>query len=175
MLPAPLAKKKDCFFSCAAASSLNSCCHWECNHVGLLCWWREAHSLGLSNAVLAAQVAVSFHCQCAAVSVSKPPGDGWNIHAGFDAARCKQVPQIVMCDAICADFLTSSIKGLLTFADTEYFCVQRLAGSFTSHAFKQSASLGNEGHAAQFPILRAGCCVAAHNDFASLEIRIAPC
>jgi len=32
--------------------------------------WREAHLLRLSNAVLSAQMAVGFHCQCAAVLVA---------------------------------------------------------------------------------------------------------
>ena len=49
-----------------------SCRNRECDHVSLLCSdWREAHALRLSNAVLAPQMPVRFHCECAAVLVSE--------------------------------------------------------------------------------------------------------
>ena len=83
----------------------------------------ETHALRLRNAVLAAQVAIGFHCQCAAVFVSKPARNSWNIDAAFDAARCEQMPQIVMRDAICADLLARAIKRLLAFANAKYFGV----------------------------------------------------
>ena len=48
-----------------------SCRHRECNHVGLLCRHRrKRHALRLSNAVLASQVAIRFHCERAAVFVA---------------------------------------------------------------------------------------------------------
>src|SRR6266699_4756007 len=114
--------------------------HPECNHVSLLPRrWCKCHTLCLRNAVFASQMTVRFHCQRAAVLVSKPPGNGRNIHAAFNAARREQVPQVVMCDAICADLLARAIKRLLAFADTEYFCLQRFAFSFAPHPFKQRA------------------------------------
>src|SRR6266536_5467032 len=62
-----LVREKNSFLRGSAASSTSSR-NRECDHVGLLCCdRREAHALRLSNAVLAPQVAVGFHCQCAAV------------------------------------------------------------------------------------------------------------
>lgn len=37
-----------------------------------------------------------FYCHRVAVLVSKPPRNGWNVHAASDAARCEQMPQVVM-------------------------------------------------------------------------------
>ena len=68
-----------------------------------------------------------FICQGAAVFVSEPARDDRNVHARFDAASGEEISQIVMGDPGCADFVTRAIDGLLTFADTEYLCVQRLA------------------------------------------------
>jgi hypothetical protein len=42
------------------------------------------------DAVLVSQVAVGFHAQRAAVLMSKPAGNGRNVHAGFNAAGGKQ-------------------------------------------------------------------------------------
>src|SRR6516162_9560448 len=82
--------------------------------------------------------------------------------------------QVVMHDAICADFLARSIKRLLTFADTEYFRIERFALSVAAHSSKQRTSIWNQRNTAHFPILRSGCCVATHNDFASVKIHVAP-
>jgi hypothetical protein len=101
-----------------------SCRDRKRDHVSLLCHsWREGHTLRLSNAVLTPQVTVGFHCQRAAVLVSKPARDGWNIHAALYAPRCKQVPQIVMRNAICANLFARSIKSFLAFVYAEYFGV----------------------------------------------------
>lgn len=95
------------------------------NDIALFCYnGREGHPLRLSNAVFPAEVAIRAHRQRAAVLMSKPAGNSWNIHAAFDAPCCEEVPQIVMCDAIRPDFLARSIKSLLTFADAEHFRVQ---------------------------------------------------
>jgi hypothetical protein len=135
----------------------------------------ECHALRLRNAVLAPQMAVGFHCQRAAILVSKPARDSRNIDTAFDAARGEQVPQIVMRNAICADFFARSIKRLLAFADAEYFRIQRLAGTFASHSLKQRVSVRNQRDAAQFPILRAGIGIDAHDDLACVKIHVSPC
>ena len=81
------------------------------NDIGLLRRCRcECDALRLRNAVLAPQVAVRFHCQRASIFVPKPTRNGRNVHAAFDAARRKQMPQIVVRDAIRADFLRGAIK-----------------------------------------------------------------
>jgi hypothetical protein len=36
-----------------------------------------------------------FYCYRVAVLVSKPPRNGWNVHAASDAARCASAIQIV--------------------------------------------------------------------------------
>ena len=50
--------------------------------------------------------------------------DRWNIDAALDALRCEQMPQIVMGDAMGADFLRCPINRFLAFADLEHFGVQ---------------------------------------------------
>ena len=79
-----------------------------------------------------------------------------------------------MRDAICADLFTGAIKRLQALSDTKHFGVQRFAGTLASHPLKHSASIGNQRHTAQSPILRSRFGVAAHNDFASLKIDITP-
>ena len=66
---------------------------------------RKANALRLRDAVLAAQMAVGFHCESAAVFMSKPARNSRNINAALDAPRREEMPQIVMRDAICADSL----------------------------------------------------------------------
>ena len=121
----PLARKKELHFTWLHGQVSELCRCRKGDHIALFCRnRRERDALRLCDAVLAPEVAVGFHCQRAAVFVSEPPGNGRNVHTTFNAARCKQVPQIVMCDAICADLFARAIKRLLTFADAEYFCVQ---------------------------------------------------
>ena len=45
---------------------------------------------------MVAQVPIGVHRQGAAVLVPQPAGDGWNIHARFDAMRSEKMPQIVV-------------------------------------------------------------------------------
>src|SRR5260370_28482309 len=100
------------------------CCRSEWNHVSFPCNSRgEADLLRLGNTVLPPQVSVGFHCQRAPLFVSKPAGNSRNVRARFDAPRCKQVPQIVMRDALCPDLFARTIKRLLAFANAEYFRV----------------------------------------------------
>jgi len=60
---------------------------------------READPLRLSDAVLAAQDGRMFSLPARPVFMSEPARDCWNIHTACNAARRKQVPQIVMDDA----------------------------------------------------------------------------
>src|SRR5436190_890250 len=52
------------------------------------------------------------------------------------SARREQMAQVVMCDAIRADFFARAIKRLLAFADTEDSRVQGLAMTFAPHSLK---------------------------------------
>src|SRR5437588_5257632 len=105
--------------------SVRSCRRRKRNHIILLrCHWREADLLRLRNAMLASQVSIRFHCQRAPVLVSEPAGNGWNVHGGFNASRCKQMPQVVMGDAICSDLLARSIERLLAFPNGKHFAIQ---------------------------------------------------
>src|SRR5262249_5484364 len=94
--------------------------------------------------------------------------------AAFDAPRCEQMPQVVMCDAIGANLFACTIKCLLAFADAEHFSVQRLTDTFAAHSLKQPTRIGNQRNTAQFPILCGRFGVAPHNDFALLEIQVTP-
>ena len=84
------------------------------------------------------------------------------------------MPQIVMGDAVRSDLLAGPIKGLLAFSNAENFCVQRLPCSFAAHSFKEPTRIRNERNTAQFPILRTGVGIAAHDDLASLKIHVSP-
>src|SRR5437773_834622 len=86
-----------------------------------------------------AKVAVGLHCQRTAVLMTQPAGNGRNVHARFDAARRKQLPQVVMNDAMGADFLSCPIERLLTFADLEHFGIRWFVGRAHS-AVVQTAS-----------------------------------
>src|SRR6266487_319887 len=67
----PRCRKKEFLFAELRVS--NSGRRRERNNVGVLGDnWREAHLLRLSNAVLSAQVAIGFHCECATVFMSEP-------------------------------------------------------------------------------------------------------
>src|SRR5882724_9781260 len=79
----PSAAKKEFFsFPVALAGCSKSRRCREGNQFSLLGRnGRERHALRLSNAVLAAQVAVGFHCERAAVFVSEPARNSRNINA----------------------------------------------------------------------------------------------
>src|SRR4030095_3823312 len=82
--------------------------------------------------------------------------------------------QVVVSDPICSGPFARAIKCLLAFANTEYFCVQRFAGTFAAHSWKQRAGIRNHWNTAQLPILCACLGVPAHDDFASVKIDITP-
>ena len=44
------------------------------------------------------------------VLVPKPAENGRNVHAAFSAARCEEMPQVMMRDAICSDLLQARFK-----------------------------------------------------------------
>ena len=89
----------------------------ECDYVCLLCSdRRKRHALRLRDVVFTAQMPISFHRQRAAVFVSEPARNCWNIHSRFDTPCCKQMPQIMVRDAFRANFLGCAIKRLLAFA-----------------------------------------------------------
>ena len=148
----------------------------KCDHVGLLCCdRREAYALRLRDAVLAPQVAVGFHCQRAAVFVSEPAGDGRNVHAAFDAARCEQVPQIVMRDAIRADFLHARSSAFWHSPTRKTFASNGSPGRSPRIRSNSARASGISGTAAHCPILCGRFGVAAHNDLASFKVHVAPC
>ena len=59
----------------------------------------ECHLQRFPLAMLIAQMAVGFHAQRAAVLMSEPARNRWNVHAGLNAACSEQVPQIVVGNA----------------------------------------------------------------------------
>jgi hypothetical protein len=62
--------------------------------------WLKCDLPGFVGAVLVSQVAVRFHAQRPAVPMAQPARDGWDVHAGFDAARGEQVAQVVVGDLL---------------------------------------------------------------------------
>src|SRR5262249_24089058 len=124
--------------------------------------------------VLIAQVAVRFHCKRAAVFMSEPARNSWNVDATLNAAHCEQMPQVVMRDAIRAHLFARAIKRLLALTNTKHLGIRRFAWSFAPHSFKQRAGIGNQWHTAQLPILRAGACVTSHHDLARVKVNVPP-
>ena len=66
----------------------------------------ETHLGCLGVAVLLPKVAIDFHRESAAIRMSKPTGNRWDIHARFNAAGRKVVPEIVMGEGLDADLPT---------------------------------------------------------------------
>ena len=127
--------------------------------------------------MLVAQVAVGFHRQCAAVFVAEPPADGGNIHTRLDATSCKQVAQIVMCDAGDFDFLCCAVHRPLTFANTHYICCRRFIRTFFSHPFKQTTHIWNHRDFPRFihtTSFQSGVRFAAHSNSPAFEITVRP-
>ncbi len=59
----------------------------------------KGNALSHVHAVLIPQMTINLHRERSSIFMAQPPGDRWNVHAGFDAAGCKHVPQIVMSEA----------------------------------------------------------------------------
>ena len=57
---------------------------------------------------LVAHMAMNLHRQCATVAVAEPTGDGGNVLAGFNAAGCEQMTQVVVGDSGDGD---SNVRG----------------------------------------------------------------
>src|SRR4030095_3345391 len=115
---------------CAASRPGSRLCVRKRDDVGLFSRnWRECHTLRLSDAVFAPQVAVGFHCQRAAILVPEPARNGGNIDARLNAAGREQVPEIVMRYAIYPHFFACSIKRLLALFHPKYLCIQWLVGT----------------------------------------------
>ena len=75
---------------------------------------------GHAGGMLVAQMAVNLHRQCTAVTVAQPAGDGEDAHAGFNAACCEQLAQVVMGDTGNASDLGGTVHRPLAFADTHH-------------------------------------------------------
>lgn len=71
-------------------------------------------------AMLVAQVTVGFHRKGSAVFVAKPPAKGRNINPAFNAAGCKQMPEIVMSESLHARFRASSINRFPAFCNRQH-------------------------------------------------------
>ena len=59
----------------------------------------EFHLLRHRLAMLVPQVAVRPHRQSSAVLVTEPARNRWDVHTGFDASRCEQMPQVMVGDS----------------------------------------------------------------------------
>ena len=85
-----------------------------------------------------------------------------------------------MSNAICADFITRSIKCLLAFPHTENLCVQWFVRTFTSHAPEQLPSVRDQRNSTHFPILCAGRAITTHDKLTHvknpglIDARLAP-
>src|SRR4029077_3391820 len=82
--------------------------------------------------------------------------------------------QIMVRDAICADFLARSIKSLLAFADAKHFHVQWFVGAVAADPLKKRERICNQRLVAQFHILGGSAVVSPSNDFAGFKIAIPP-
>jgi len=124
--------------------------------------------------MLIPQMAIDPHCQRAAVFVAKPSAHRRNVHARFDAARGKEVPEVVVGDAGHPNGFGCPRHGRQTLLDLHYWTVRRFFRAFTSQPFEQLAHVGDHLNAADSPVLCARVLVAANNDLALLYITVRP-
>ena len=127
--------------------------------------------------MLVPQMAISAHRQCAAVLVSQPTRHCWNVHARLDAARGKQVAQIMMGNPRHPDDSGRSVHCLLAFTNTHDRCVIRFIRSIFAKSFQEFTHVwdhGNFPHLASHTPLEPGSRVAAYHNLLPFEIHIAP-
>src|ERR1022692_2327869 len=80
----------------------------------------------------------------------------------------------MVCDAICSYLVARAIERLLALPNEEHFYIQWLIRTLASHSLEQRPRIGNQRHATQFPVLCSRFGIAAHHEFASVEVNIAP-
>ena len=100
-----------------------------------------------------AQMAVGFHAQRAAVLMPKPTRNCRDVHAGLDAARGKQVAQIVVRDALRAGQLRSAVYLFLTFKNLHHEFVRRLFVQLLAHFLQQLAQTAVQRNPTVFAVL----------------------
>ncbi len=84
-----------------------------------------------------AQMPISFHAQCATVLMSEPSGNGGNVHAGFNAARGKRMPQVVVGDAFHTGQLGGAVYGFLALENLHHGFLRQFIWTLRPDFFQQ--------------------------------------
>src|SRR2546430_15126664 len=84
------------------------------------------------------------------------------------------MPQIMMRNASHFDFVGRSVDRLLRFTYAKDLFRWRFLCPLFAHPSKENARVGDHRHTPHSPILRSSFGIATNDDFASLEIKIAP-
>lgn len=139
------------------------------------------HLRRLRHAVGSAVVGVDSHQQGAAVGVSEPCGDGWDVDAGFDREGGKRVSQIMVGQPFDAVGFAGPREGLRGFAHREHPFVRRrpfgrgVGGGVdlllvSLESFEQRPGGRDKGN---FAVRRFGL-ASAHTQYAPVEIDVRP-
>ena len=119
-------------------------------------------------------MSMDTHGQRAAVFVAKPARYGRNVNASFNAARGKQVAQIVMSDSLHFDGFRRAGHSLQTFLHLHHRLRQRLVWPFCFQMFQKLLHFRYHRDLANAPIFRSSFFIAANNDFVFFKITIRP-
>ena len=87
--------------------------------------------------------------------MAEPPRDGWDVHSRFNAARGKQMAQIMVGDAFHAGQLRSAVDGLLTFKHAHDARFGGFVWMGSAEVFHQFTQTFLNGIQRAFPLLAA--------------------
>ena len=123
---------------------------------------------------MVAEVAVDAHGEGAAVFVAQPAADGGDVDAGFDAGGGKEMPKVVVGDAVDAQLLAPAIHGLLAFLDLHHGGGGRFLSPLGAQTLQEGDHGGVHGDPAHFAVLGAELRIAGHVDATFAEVAVGP-
>src|SRR4030095_6118146 len=140
-------------------------------------WRIESHLLRHRSRVLIAQMTIDLHGQRAAIFVSKPTADCWNVNARLNASRSKEMTQVVMSDALHPDNIGRAVHRPLTLLHAHYTIVRsgrRISGAELFQKHSHVRYQRNDSHFARLAVFQSGFRVPAQNDLSALKVHISP-
>ena len=118
---------------------------------------------------------VSLHGESAPVLVTEPTRHCRNIDARFNAARRKQMSQIMVRDSLHADDAGRPVHRLLAFEHFHNRSFRVGIQAFRPESLKQSSHLRNHRHFSELAVFGPRLGVAPDRDLAAREINVGPC
>ena len=127
--------------------------------------------------MLVPEVAINLLRQSAAVFVTEPATDGWNIDPGFNAPGGKKMPQVVVGDPGHANDFCRSIHRLLAFTNLHYGSCWGRGESFIPQLLEELPHLRDHWDEANLfnrAILQPSFRMSPHRKHTFIEIAICP-